>query len=132
VITGTILEKLRRKGLVKLTALINASIQLKHVPASWKVSEVIMLTKPGKNHTDVESYWPISLLPIMSKLFEKLILKRLKLIIEKQLVPSHQFWFRSKHSTIDQVHRITNVIEKSFEQKQVCSAIFLDIAQAFD
>lgn len=119
--------------MVKLTTLINASIRLKHVPVSWKVSDVIMLPKPGKNHNEVESYRPIALLPIMSKLFEKLLLKRLKLIIEKyQLIPTHQFGFRSKHSTIDQVHRITDVIEKSLEDKKVCSAIFLDIAQAFD
>jgi hypothetical protein len=97
------------------------------------LTEVIMLPKPGKNHTDVESYRPVALLPIMSKLFEKLILKRLKLIIKKyQLMSSHQFGFCSKHSAIDQVLRITDVIEKSFEQKQVCSAIFLDIGQSFD
>jgi hypothetical protein len=94
------------------------------------VSEVIMLPKPEKkNHTDIESYWPIALLLIMLKLFEKLILKRLKLIIQKyQLMPSHQFGFHIKHCAIDQVHRITDVIEKSFEQKQVCSVIILDIA----
>lgn len=92
-----------------------------------------MIPKPGKNHSEVESYRPIALLPIMSKLFKKLFLKRLKPIIEKyQLVPSHQFGFRNKHSTIDQVHRITHIIEKSLEHKKVCSAIFLDIAQAFD
>jgi hypothetical protein len=50
----------------------------------------------------------------MSKLFEKLILKRLKPIINaKQLVPTHQFGFRNNHSTIDQVRRITDVIEKN-------------------
>jgi hypothetical protein len=40
-ITGTILKKFQRKGLVKLITLINASIRLKHVPGSRKVSEVI-------------------------------------------------------------------------------------------
>jgi hypothetical protein len=55
----------------------------------------------------------------------KLIPKRLKLIIEKyQPMPSNQFGFRSKDSAIDQVHTITGVREESFEQKQVCSAIF--------
>jgi hypothetical protein len=113
------------KKSVKVTTLINASIRQKHVSASWKVSEVIILAKPGKTHTDVESYRPNALLPIMSKFFGKVILKRLKLIIEKyQLVPSHQFQFRSKHSSIDQVHRITDVIEKSLEQKKKCSTIF--------
>jgi hypothetical protein len=47
-------------------------------------------------------------------------------------VPLHQFGIPSKHSAIDQVHRITDVIDKSFEQKQVLSASFWDIAQAFD
>jgi hypothetical protein len=69
----------------------------------------------------------------MSKLFEKLILRRFKPITEeKHLVPTHQFGFRKSHSTIDQVHRITDIIEKTFENKGVCSAVFLDIAQAFD
>jgi hypothetical protein len=62
-----------------------------------KIAEVIMIPKPGKNLSEVETYRPISLLPIMSKLFEKLILKRLKHIIaEKYLVPTHQFCFRKK------------------------------------
>jgi hypothetical protein len=70
--------------------------------------------KPSKNLSEVESYRPISLLPIMSKLFEKLMLKRLRPIInEKHLVPTHQFGFRNNHSTVDQVHSITDVIEKS-------------------
>lgn len=132
-ITGTILKKLPRKGLVKLTTLINASVRLKHVPNSWKVSEIIMLPKPGKDHRSMESYRPIALLPIMSKLFEKLILKRLNAVIEKyQLVPTHQFGFRSSHSTMDQVHRITDIIETALERKKICSAMFLDISQAFD
>ncbi|CAB0001509.1 unnamed protein product [Nesidiocoris tenuis] len=37
-----------------------------------------------------------------------------------------------KHSTIDQVHRIVNIIEEALEKKNVCSGIFLDVAQAFD
>jgi hypothetical protein len=70
---------------------------------------------------------------VILKLFEKLLIKRLKPIIErKNLIPNHQFGFRSKHSIIDQVHRITNVIEQALEEKKVCSAIFLDVAQAFD
>jgi hypothetical protein len=93
-ITGTKPKKLQRKGLVKLTTRINASIRLKHVPASWRVSEVIMLPKPAEIHTDVETFRPIALLPIMSELFEKIILKRLKLIIEKyQLLPSISLGF---------------------------------------
>jgi hypothetical protein len=92
-----------------------------------------MIPKPGKPPHEAASFSPISLLPVMSKLFEKLLIKRLKPIIErKNLIPNHQFGFRSKHSTIDQVHRITNIIEIALEEKKVCSAILLDVAPAFD
>jgi hypothetical protein len=132
-ITGEILKNLKRKALVKLTMLINACIRLNYIPDTWKSAEVIMIPKPGKNLSEVESYRPISLLPIRSKLFEKLILKRLTPIIaEKHLVPTHQFGFRKNHSTIDQVHHITDIIEKTLENKGVCSAVFLDNAQAFN
>lgn len=132
-INGEILSHLPRIAIVKYTNIINACFRLQYVPTLWKVAEVIMISKPGKPAHEVNSYRPISLLPIMSKIFEKLLINRLKPIIEsKQIIPDHQFGFRNQHSTIDQVHRITNVIEKALEEKQVCSAVFLDVAQAFD
>ena len=118
---------------MKLTHLFNAALRLRYVPMQWKIAEVIMIPKPGKPPEDRTSYRPISLLPCISKLFEKLLLQRLMPIIEeKQLIPSHQFGFRNKHSTIDQVYRITDVIERALEEKKICAAIFLDVAQAFD
>lgn len=132
-VTIDMLKQLPRKAILKLTHLINASFRLKHVPKQWKIAEIITLPKPGKPPEQVGSFRPISLLPVVSKVFEKLLLKRLKPIIETEnLLPSHQFGFRNKHSTIDQVHRITDDIEKALEDKKVCSAIFLDISQAFD
>lgn len=132
-VTAEILKNLPLLSLVKVKDIMNACILLKHVPLYWKVSEVIMIQKPGKDPNEVSSYRPISLLPIMSKLFEKLFIKRIKVIVENQhLVPNHQFGFREKHSTIDQVHRLSNTIEEALESKKVCSAIFLDVAQAFD
>jgi hypothetical protein len=104
--------------------LINACIRLYYILDAWKTAEVIMFPKPGKNLSEVESYQPNSLLVIMLKLSEKLILKRIKPIIaEKHLVPMHQFGFRKNHLTIDQVHCITDIIEKTLENKGVCSAL---------
>jgi hypothetical protein len=67
----------------------------------------------------------------MSKLFEKLILKRLKPIIAKKQCQRISLVSEKNHSTIDPVHCITD-IEKTLENKGVCSAVFLDIAQASD
>ena len=76
---------------------------------------------------------PISLLSSQAKLFERLYLPRLlKVINLKKIIPDFQFGFRKKHSTIKQLHRVTNFIEKALEKGQYCAAVFLDVAQAFD
>ncbi|GBP15457.1 Probable RNA-directed DNA polymerase from transposon X-element [Eumeta japonica] len=46
--------------------------------------------------------------------------------------PDHQFGFRRQHSTIEQTHRLVQVIRSAFEQKSYCSALFIDVSQAFD
>lgn len=125
-ITGKILKELLKKAIIKLTYLFNAAFRLRYVPKQWKEAVVIIIPKPGKPPEEVTSYRAISLLPIISKLFEKLLLKRLKPIIErKQIIPSHQFGFREEHLTIDQVHRITDIIEKCLKERRICSAVFL-------
>lgn len=48
------------------------------------------------------------------------------------IVPNHQFGFRENHGTIEQIHRIVDVISKALDEKKYCSAVFLDISQAFD
>lgn len=132
-ITGYVLKQLPRRGAMKLLHLINASLRLQFVPRQWKVAEVIMVPKSGKPVNEKTSYRPISLLPVISKVFEKLLLSRLKPIIDdRNLIPEHQFGFRNNYSTLDQVHRITNVIEDALETKRVCTTVFLDVAQAFD
>jgi hypothetical protein len=92
-----------------------------------------MIPKPGKDKTQVASYRPISLLSVLSKVFEKLLLSKLgsALAINK-VVPNHQFGFRHQHSTIEQEHRVVNVIKRALEEKKYCSAVFLDVSQAFD
>jgi hypothetical protein len=92
-----------------------------------------MIQKPGLNPTDVASYRPISLLPILSKILEKLLLKRIYRDSNLQdWIPSHQFGFRKEYSTIQQCHRITDVNNKAFEEHKYCSSVFLDVSQAFD
>jgi len=67
----------------------------------------MMILKPSKSAELTESYRRISLLPALSKLFEKLLLSRIFIIIEScGLIVDHQFSFRSKYATIEQIHRI--------------------------
>jgi len=97
----------------------NAAFLLQYVPSYWKAAEVIMIPKPGQSATEITSYRPISLLPALSKLFEKLLLKTLKPILDEKQIVTHQFGFRNNHSTIEQVYRVTKLIEKTLEEKHV-------------
>jgi hypothetical protein len=75
-----------------------------------------MIAKPGKDPTEITSYCPISLISLLSKVFENLILRRInKDLWPDDWIPHHQFGFRQGHSAIQQVHRITNVINKALE-----------------
>lgn len=70
-----------KKAIVKIADLTNASFRLKYVSLNWKVAEVIMIAKTDKPQNEVLSHRLIYLLPELSTLFEKLVLKKLKPII---------------------------------------------------
>lgn len=76
------------------------------------------MIKAIKNLRIIE-YRSILLLPIISKFFEKLFLKRLQ-----PFHPISPFGFRIKYSMIDQVYRITNIIKQAQEEKEECPAVF--------
>lgn len=132
-INGRVLRELPCEGIKFIKMTFNAILRLGYYPQQWKAAQIIVIPKPGKAPEHVESYRPISLLPILSKVFEKLLLQKLLPILKhKNIIPDHQFGFRMKHGTIEQIHRVVNKITQSIEKKQYCSAAFLDIAQAFD
>lgn len=120
-------------AVLTLCHLFNAITKLGYYPQRWKKAVIVMIPKPGKDKTQPSSYRPISLLTCLSKLFEKAFLKQLTPYLRRRnTIPSHQFGFRKNHGTIEQVNRITNEIRTAFEHREYCSAIFLDVAQAFD
>lgn len=132
-ITAEILKQLPKKGIVLVTIIFNSVLRLQYFPLLWKVSVLNMIPKPGKPASEVSSYRPISLLPVLSKLFEKLLLKRLHPILADQnVIPDHQFGFREHHGTVEQIHRVAHTIRQTMERKEYCSAVFLDVQQAFD
>jgi len=82
--------------------------------------QIIKIWKFGKAIEIAESiaYRPISLLSILSKVVEKLLLLKLCTIIEKhKLIPNHQFDFRCKNTIIEQIYnnRIVKKIDKNME-----------------
>ena len=111
-----------------MTIIFNAILRIQYFSKLWKLAQIIMLPKPGKDPHQTASYRPISLLPVFSKILEKIIYDRIKRTIEKKkLMPDHQFGFRNKHSTIEQMHRLINEIILALENKQYCTALFMEI-----
>jgi hypothetical protein len=131
-ITAHVLKEMPHESYLNFLYILNAIRRLAYWPTPLKQAKIIIMPKPEKNPTDVTSYRPISLLPIISKVLEKLILKRIYKDSNSQAwIPQHQFGFRKAHSTI-QCHRIADAINKALEEQQYCSAVFLDVILAFD
>jgi hypothetical protein len=114
-VTPEMLKELPQKGMILLTYLCNAVLRHQYWPHKLKLAEIILLPKPSKNPKEVKSYRPISLLLIIAKLLEKLILCRI-----------------DPDNTIQQCHRITHTILKALNNKEYCTFVFLDVSQAFD
>ncbi|GBP27303.1 RNA-directed DNA polymerase from mobile element jockey [Eumeta japonica] len=130
-VDATLLKQLPKKGLLLILAIFNACLRLSFYPSQWKIAQVVMIQKPGKPSHDVTSYRPLSLLPVVGKLLEKIVLNRMREHLT-EIIPTHQFGFREGHGTIEQVHRLVDVIGRALENKLYCCAAFLDISQAFD
>jgi hypothetical protein len=132
-ISNRALKNLPEKAVVAITEIANGIFRLRHFPARWKTANVIFIPKPGKDPKFPQNHRPISLLSSVGKVIEKLIHFRLaKVISANHTIPDEQFGFRPKHSTTDQLLRVTEYVSVGFERKHVTGIVFLDVAKAFD
>ncbi|CAG4955740.1 unnamed protein product [Parnassius apollo] len=120
-----------------LAIIFNACFEFSYCPTSWKEATVIGIPKPGKPHHLPSNHRPFSLLKAMGKLFERLILVRMRRYLfptdGDPLVIPQQFGFRAKHSCPQQVHRIVEYILTGFyPRRQKTIAVLFDVAKAFD
>ena len=115
-----------------LSFIINHCLSLGVFPQKLKIAKVIPIHKSGPTDK-IENYRPISLLTSLSKIFEKLLLKRLVSFLDTQkiLVPV-QFGFRRAHSTIHPIIDLITTCFDAIEEKKFTNLMFLDIEKAFD
>jgi len=130
-ITNKVLQMLPETAKKYIIQLCNAILRHWFFPLQCKLTQVIMIQKPRKPTEFAESYKPISLLPVLSKLFEKLLLSNINIwrIMENhELILDHQFAFQSKHATTEQIYRIIKRINNDMEADGYCSAVFFDVS----
>ena len=76
---------------------------------------------------------PISLLPSISKILEKIVHQRMyKFLCKQGILFPNQYGFRPKHSTVDAVTKFTSDLMLSLDKKYSTLAVFLDLSKAFD
>ncbi|KAF0307979.1 putative RNA-directed DNA polymerase from transposon BS [Amphibalanus amphitrite] len=95
-----------------LLELINASWMEGAVPREWRRARIVPIPKAGKDRRDVGSYRPIALTSHLSKLVERLVLGRLRHIVERdRLVPAEQVGFRAGRSVEDSIGRLVQQVQ---------------------
>ena len=131
-ISNKLLKMSKFQLLKPITTLFNRSLRTGIFPSHLKVAKVIPIFKKG-DKADVNNYRPISLLPTLSKIWEKLINTQLQeKMDEYDVIINDQYGFRKQHSTINAVQKLVFEVNKSKRLKKVVCGVFIDVSKAFD
>ena len=129
---GIVLRQCAAELAPSLTIIFNMSLRSGKVPHIWKVSYVSPLFKSGDS-SEPRNYRPISLLPIVSRLLEKIVQRQLVSFLEDQdLLPTSQFAYRSAHSTEDALVLAVNRWQLAKHNRMTTGVAMIDMSKAFD
>ena len=116
-----------------LAKLFNKCLKKSCFPDCWKVSSVVPVFKNVGERSTAKNYCPVSLLSVVSKVFEKLVNSRIVDQLEKcGLFSDFQYGFRSSRSTADLLTVVSNRIARAFNRSGATRVVALDISKAFD
>jgi hypothetical protein len=113
-----------------LTRLFNECVRQTSVPITLSDAKTILLYKKG-DPTEISNYRPISLLSTIYKILTKLLLCRILNSLEAAETPE-QAGFRKRHSTIDHIQAVNELVEKTREYHLPLVMVFVDYEKAFD
>ena len=115
-----------------LTELCNLSILQSKFPDGCKQAKLKPLFKKGSKD-DAKNYRPISLLPQLSKIIEKIIHGQVqKYLDENRILYRYQSGFRAHHSTDTGLSYLSDKILQGFETGKFTGMILIDLQKAFD
>lgn len=132
-IRTSLIKNLPLQGITYLLNLYNEIWTKGHLPLSWKKSIIIPIHKPTKSRFKVDSYRPIALTSHLCKILERMVNNRLTWLLEKHnLLANEQMGFRKGRSTLDHLVNFEITLQNSFNKNQHTTAVFLDLASAFN
>jgi hypothetical protein len=115
-----------------ITHIINSSIALNIFPKAWKIARVKPIPKSNKteNYKDLR---PISILPALSKIIEKVVSEQLtKYLEDNSVLPPTQSGFRGKHGTATALAKVTDDVIAAADKGMGSILVLLDFSRAFD
>ena len=131
-ITWPMAKNLPPEIISSLTNIFNASLASGYFPRLFKISNITLIPKPGKNLHLPENYRPISLLGILAKTFERILNQQLRGHLESNgLLSPRQFGFRSNASTEDALNTILAYVKTNSPYYRT-ALVTKDVKKAFD
>ena len=127
------LFKLSYKSILKpILHLFNSCLESGTFPLSFKIAVIKPIFKSG-DRQEVSNYRPISILPFMSKILEKLIYCRLiNHLDDNHIILDNQFGFQKNKATYMPILLLQDTITRVFEEGEFALGLYLDIKKAFD
>lgn len=115
-----------------LTACINRCLAEGKFPDVLKIAKVTPIFKSGCRN-DPSNYRPISVLPVISKIIEKILHDRLNSYLTAiNFLSNKQYGFRSKSSTLSATIDLLTTIKTSNDKRMISLGILIDLKKAFD
>ena len=112
--------------------IINISITRSDIPNSWKHSIVQPIFKSG-NPSDPSNFRPISIVPVIMKIIERVIHQQLyHYLSQNHLLSPTQHGFRPRHSTETALLSVTDSILAATDRGEISMLCFIDLSKCFD
>jgi len=123
--------KKEKRAFAKSTLkLINDTITSGTCPEVLKIATIIPIFKKGEK-TIMNNYRPIALLPVLSKVLEKIINEQINSKLDElRIIDDNQYGFRAGHST--EVTKFDDYMEKAKKTNRHVISIHIDLSKAFD
>lgn len=126
------IKNVGRKLVTAITNLINKSITSGIYPNELKIGVVRPIYKKGK-YDCCSNYRPITILPILDKIFEKYIAGIIHQFFENNnVLTNRQFGFRRNKSTTLLLSEFTDEVNRYLDQKKHVVLVLIDYSKAFD
>ena len=110
-----------------ICAIFNASLATSKIPAEWKAARIPIPKKAGTTK-NVDNFRPISILPVVAKVFESLVFSQVyRFLMQQNILNEIQSGFRVGYCTQDVLPKVVDDWRRSLDKGEIVGSIFVDL-----